>query len=169
MRFKLATTVAVLCAAVLAPGAAANHPVPVNGVPMFCNHAYTVTANTPFDMRFTWSVKSQGQAANFLAGQQFSWTVTDVDTEEELAARTPADYGDQTGWGAPVYGEGIIEGKRQKYWGMTYRHTLTLSPDQTVRISYTLSADRKTDDGFGFTFDAFEVISSASTCTVTGV
>ena len=46
---------------------------------------------------------------------------------------------------------------------------LTLTAGQTVTIAYTLTANVKTDDGFGNKFDPGDIISSGNTCTATGV
>jgi hypothetical protein len=58
-----------------------------------------------------------------------------------------------------------------QYWLTNYRYNtgITLSAGQTVRITFELTANRKTDDGSGYKFEAGEVMTGGSTCTVTGV
>jgi hypothetical protein len=165
---------AVLCAALFVSAASAR--LASNGiVPVFCgmngSAVYEIPTGVPLQLRLGWSVKTSGQASKFLDSQLLSWTVTSS-SGAVLASRTPTTYGDQTYWSGPVYQEILLgDGTREKVYTSNYLAPtgLTLTVGETVTVSYTLTANAKTDDGFGFAYDKFETISTWNGCTVTGV
>ena len=165
---KVALVAAVmLCASVFASGAPASHQGSV--VPLFCS-SHTIPGGTELVLRMGWAVKNQAQARIFLANQSLTWTVSGGDQATVSHVPNP-QYGDLTGWTGPDYQEVLAEGKLQKVWLSNYLMPtgVMVAVGETVTVSYTLTASAKTDDGFGNKFNAFETMSSGSTCTVSGV
>ncbi|HEY9375648.1 MAG TPA: hypothetical protein VIQ02_00955 [Jiangellaceae bacterium] len=157
----------MLCTGVFASVAPANHQGSV--VPLFCG-SHTIPGGTELVVRMGWAVKNEAQARIFLANQKLTWTVSGGDQATVSHVPSP-EYGEVTGWTGPVYQEVLAEGKRQKVWLSNYLAPtgVIVGVGETVTVGYTLTASAKTDDGFGNRFNAFETISSGSTCTVTGV
>jgi hypothetical protein len=181
---KVAVLAAVMvCAGAITSVALATHSqfTSTGVVPLFCGadngfggHAsvYRISPSTELKVRIGWAVKSQDQATLFLAHQKLVWTITRELDGAPIASHVPApEYGDTANWSGPVYQE-IVDGngKLQKIWLSSYLAPTSLYvPDgETWRISYSLTADRKTDDGFGTKKNAYEVLSGGNTCTVTG-
>ena len=166
----LLTTVGL---SVLAGNASASFHA--NGVvPLFCT-SDTIPAGTPLQLRIRWVVKNSGQITKFLSGQSLTWTVTASDGSL-LASSTPSpQYGDVTHWSAPVHSTGVdfnADGVPDDVYYADYLAPtgLTLAAGQTVTVRYQLTANVKTDDGFGTNIPAFTTItaSGSTPCSVTG-
>lgn len=123
-------------------------------------------------------MSNSGQLSNFLAAQKLTWTIFASDGTTVLATSAPPnpEYGDTTSWSPAGQEEGMITTKtgavkRQKFTYSDYRQAtgVTVGLNQTVIVAYELSANAPTDDGFGWKFLEPGVISSGSTCRVTGV
>ena len=193
-RFAVLAAVA-LCAGTVAAVGYASHTTrfAADGVvPLFCgihfthddgtetaSPVYTISSTTPLTIRLGWSVKNEDQMTQFLNGQKLVWTITDSDGSvvlDRATAELSPEYGDTTYWGTP-FAQTINttdkggRTKREKVYTVNYRvETGLLVPaGETYTIAHTLTANTKTDDGFGFKFDAFQTIASGSSCTVTGV
>jgi hypothetical protein len=161
-------------------------------VPLFCgihftfddgtetsSPVYTISSTTPLTIRLGWSVKNEAQMTQFLNGQKLVWTITDSDGNvvlDRTTAELSPEYGDTTYWGTPFAQtiDTVDKGgraKREKVYTVNYRVAtgLLVPAGETYTIAHTLTANTKTDDGFGFAFDAFQPISNWNGCTVTGV
>jgi hypothetical protein len=187
--------VAALCAGTLAAAGSAAHTTrhAADGVvPLFCgvhfthddgtetsSPVYTISSTTPLTIRLGWSVKNEGQMNQFLGSQQLVWTITDSDGDvvlDRTTAELAPEYGDTANWGTP-FAQTITttdkggRTKIEKVFTVNYRvETGLLVPaGETYTIAHTLTASAKTDDGFGFVYDAFQPILSWDGCTVTGV
>lgn len=131
----------------------------------------TVSSTSELRFRFGWATKSQGQAANFLRSQKLTWTITDWN--DNVIQRVPnPEYGDLTYRSTQAEYREVTDanGKLQKIWFSNYLYPtgLFVPAGESVTIQFTLTANSRTDDGFGFAYNPFEVISTGS-CTVTGV
>jgi hypothetical protein len=174
MRLRLSIGLALIvaaCAAVVVPGASARFQ-PNSVVPLFCT-SDTIPGGTQLSVRIRWVVRNSGQIDKFLSSQLLTWTVYDS-SNNVLASRTPATYGDRTGWSAPVHSNTVDmnnDGVIDDVWYADYLMAtgVTVATGETVRIAHSLTANAKTDDGFGFRYNAGDTISSGSNCSVTGV
>jgi hypothetical protein len=176
MRLRLTVLVAVsaaVCAGVLATGASARFQQN-SVVPLFCTND-TIPGGTELKLRMRWVVRNVGQIDKFLGGQKLAWTVTSSDGTV-LASRVPTnpEYGDLTYWSPGVRSTGQDfngDGTPDDVWYADYLAPtgVTLAAGQTVTVSYTLTANVKTDDGFYKGIPAYSTIASGTTCTVTGV
>ena len=92
-----------------------------------------------------------------------------------VAPHTPSpQYGDVSLWSAPVHSTTVDfngDGKIDDVWYADYLAAtgITLATGQSVTVAYTLTANVKTDDGFGNNIPAFQTIASGTSCTVTAV
>jgi hypothetical protein len=143
-------------------------------VPLFCT-SDTIPAGSELKLRMRWVVRNSGQADKFLSSQKLSWTVSSS-SGTVLASRVPSnpEYGNLTYWSPKVHQSGTDinnDGVVDDVYYMDYLAPtgITLAAGESVTVAYTLTANAKTDDGFGFKFDAFQTIASGSSCTVTGV
>jgi hypothetical protein len=131
---------------------------------------FEIPAGSELVIRLGWGTKNRAQSEQFLASQKLLWTVERLDGTD-LVTRPDPGFGDTSNWSAPSYNEvAQADGKIEKIWQTNYRTGtgVTLAAGETVRITYVLTANTATDDGFGFKFKAGEVLSSGNTCTVTG-
>ena len=66
-----------------------------------------------------------------------------------------------------INGDGVID----DVWYTDYLSAtgVVVGLNQSVTVSYVLTANSKTDDGFGYKFNAYDTIASGTSCTVTGV
>jgi hypothetical protein len=181
MRVWFTLAAAALCAGVVTSAASANHVRTVQAgfpVPMFCgttsgeSHSptFAIPAGSELIIRLGWGTKNEAQSRQFLNSQKLLWTVERLDGTD-LVTRPDPGFGDTSNWSAPTYTEFLQpDGKIQKFWLTNYQTGtgVSLAAGETVRITYVLTADTATDDGFGFKFKAGEVLSSGSSCTVTG-
>jgi hypothetical protein len=161
----------LVSAGVLATGASAQfHADSV--VPVFCT-SDTIPGGTQLQLRLRWVVRNQGQIDRFLGGQKLVWSVSS--SSGVLASRVPSapEYGDSTYWSPKVHsttrdfnGDGVVD----DVWYADYLAPtgVTLAAGQTVTVSYTLTANVKTDDGFFKGIPAFSTIATGNSCTVTG-
>ena len=179
MRLRVGVFVALLAAVAVSVGiftSGASARFQANGVvPLFCT-SDTIPTTTPLQLRIRWVVKNSGQITQFLAHQSLTWTVRAADGTV-LATRTPnPTYGDTTYWSSPVHSTTLDidnDGKIDDVWWADYLAPtgITLAAGESVSVSYLLTADAKTDDGFGFKFDKNETIAPAPgtpPCVVTG-
>lgn len=167
--FALAALCAATCAMVLATGASAGFRA--NGVvALFCSND-TIPAGMPLQLRMRWVVKNSGQITKFLAGQDLVWSVSGA---ASLSHTPSPQYGDVSLWSAPVHSTTVDfngDGKIDDVWYADYLAAtgITLATGQSVTVAYTLTANVKTDDGFGNNIPAFQTIASGTSCTVTAV
>jgi hypothetical protein len=172
----LSCSMALVCVGLFATAAAARFQ-PDSVVPVFCT-SDTIPANTQLNLRLRWAVSNRGQMDGFLDAQKMTWTVYASDGTTVLASSAPPspEFGDRTSWSAIGETVGTItdkngQTKKQKFVFSDYRQAtgVTVGLDQTVIVAFELSANAPTDDGFGWKFLEPGVISSGSSCTVTGV
>jgi hypothetical protein len=150
---------------------------PDSVVPVFCT-SDTIPANTQLTLRLRWAVSNIGQMNGFLAAQKLTWTIYAADGATILATSAPPspEFGDTTSWSPLGQEEGTITTKtgavkKQKFTFSDYRQAtgVTVGLNQTVIVAYELSANAPTDDGFGWKFLEPGVITSGTSCRVTGV
>lgn len=177
LRFTVLTSsVALMCVGLFATAAAARFQ-PNSVVPVFCTND-TIPAGTQLSLRLRWAVSNRGQMEGFLDAQKMTWTVYASDGATVLASSAPPspEFGDRTSWSAPGETIGTItdkngQTKKQKFVYSDWQQAtgVTVGLGETVVVAYELSANAPTDDGFGWKFLEPGVISSGSSCTVTGV
>jgi len=175
-RAALAFVATIICLGVFAAAAPARFQAD-SVVPVFCT-SDTIPANTQLSVRLRWGVSNNGQMSGFLKAQKMTWTVYAADGTTVLAtsAAPSPEFGDIRSWSPAGQDEALITDrngvtKKQKFTYSDYRQAtgVTVGLNQTVIVAYELSANAPTDDGFGWKFLAPGVISSGSSCRVTGV
>ena len=153
-------------------------------VPVFCSND-TIPANTELSVRLRWGVSNKGQLDGFMAAQKLTWAIYTSDGSTLLASSAPTspEYGDTTSWSAYGQEVGTITTKtgavqKQKFTYSDYLQATgyTVALGETVILTYELSANAPTDDGFGWKFTAAGVLASTTVsstnpaaCRVTGV
>ena len=173
MKLAVVLGVAVCAFAAIASGASARYQVN-SVVPVFCS-SDTIPAGSELKLRMRWVVRNTGQADKFRSSQKLTWTVTGADGTV-LATNQPLnpEYGDTRLWSPKVHsnttdinGDGVID----DVWYTDYLSAtgVVVGLNQSVTVSYVLTANSKTDDGFGYKFNAYDTIASGTSCTVTGV
>ena len=172
----LTCSIALVCVGLFATVAAAQHQAN-SVVPVFCTND-TIPANTELSLRLRWAVSNRGQMEGFLDAQKMTWTVYASDGTTVLGSSAPPspEFGDRTSWSATGETVGTItdkngQTKKQKFVFSDYRQAtgVTVGLNQTVIVAFELSANAPTDDGFGWKFLEPGVLSSGSSCRVTGV
>jgi hypothetical protein len=159
---------AALSAAALATNASAAFRA--NGVvALFCT-SDTIPNNVELKLRMRWVVKNSGQITKFLSAQKLVWSVSGA---ASLSHTPSPEYGDVSLWSAPVHSTTVDfnnDGTIDDVWYADYLAPtgITLATGQSVTVAFTLTANAKTDDGFGTNIPAFQTISSGTSCTVTG-